>query len=249
MSVAIDVDETTFETDVIERSRELPVVVDFWAEWCGPCHALAPVLERAVAAHQDEVLLAKVDVDANQSLAARYMVRGIPAVKAFRDCEVVSEFTGAQPPDRVEAFVDALVPSQADRLVAEGDEASLREALRRQPGRADAALALARLLLSRGEEDEALAVLEQVSGDFEAEGLAARIRLRRHAEPGLAKALDALDEGSLDAGVEGLLTALAGAEDGRREEIRRAVVGALAGLEPGDPQAREYRRRLAAALY
>jgi putative thioredoxin len=104
------------------------------------------------------------------------------------------------------------------------------------------------VLRRRGEEDEALAVLEQVTGDFEAEGLAARIRLRRQAEPELAKALDALDEGSLEAGVEGLLAAV-GAEDGRREEIRRAVVGALAGLEQGDPQAREYRRRLAAALY
>jgi putative thioredoxin len=106
--MAIDVDETTFEKDVIGRSRDLPVVVDFWAEWCGPCHALTPVLERAVAARLDEVLLAKVDVDANQSLAARYMVQGIPAVKAFRDGEVVSEFTGAQPPARVEAFIDAL---------------------------------------------------------------------------------------------------------------------------------------------
>jgi putative thioredoxin len=133
--------------------------------------------------------------------------------------------------------------------VAAGDEVSLREALRQQPDRADAALALARLLLQRGEEDEALAVLEQVSGDFEGEGLAARIRLRRGAEPELADALDALDRGSLDAGVEGLLDALAGAEDGRREEIRRAVVGALTSLDQGDPQAREYRRRLAAALY
>jgi putative thioredoxin len=247
--VAIDVNETTFETDVIERSRELPVVVDFWAEWCGPCLVLGPVLERAVAAYQDEVLLAKVDVDANQNLAARYMVQGIPAVKAFRNGEVVSEFTGAQPPAHVEAFVDELVPSQADRLVATGDEASLREALRQQPGRADAALALARMLRRRDEEDEALAVLEQVTGDFEADGLAARIRLRRHAEPELAKALDALDEGSLESGVEGLLAAIAGAEDGRREEIRRAVIGALAGLEQGDPQAREFRRRLAAALY
>jgi putative thioredoxin len=170
-------------------------------------------------------------------------------VKAFRNGEVVSEFTGAQPPDRVEAFVDALAPSQADRLVEAGDEASLREALREQPGRADAVLALARMLRQRGEEDEALAVLEQVRGDFEAEGLAARIRLRRDAEPELAKALEALDEGNLEAGFEGLIAAVADAEDGRREEIRRAVVGALTGLEQGDPQAREYRRRLAAVLY
>jgi putative thioredoxin len=247
--MAIDVTEATFETEVIERSRELPVVVDFWAEWCGPCRVLGPVLERVVAALEGEVLLAKVDVDSNPSLAARYRVQGIPAVKAFRDGDVVSEFVGAQPTARVEAFVDALVPSEADRLIAAGDEASLREALARSPGRADAALALARILRGRGEDEEALAVLERVSGDFEAEGLAARIRLRRDAEPALAGGLDALDEGSLEAGVEALIGVIEGSEDGRRDDIRRAVVGVLAGLDPGDPRAREYRRRLSTALY
>jgi putative thioredoxin len=247
--MAIDVDETTFESDVIERSRELPVVVDFWAEWCGPCHVLGPVLEGAVAAHQGEVLLAKVDVDANQILAARYGVQGVPAVKAFRNGDVVGEFVGAQPPARVEAFVEGLVPSRADRLVAAGDEQSLREALAESPGRGDAAIALARILRERGDDEEALAVLEQVTGDFEAEGLAARIRLRRDAEPELTEALDALDEGRLEAGVEALLDLVGRSEDGRREEIRRTVVGALASLDQGDPRGREYRRRLSAALY
>jgi thioredoxin len=116
----MDVDEGTFEREVVERSREAPVVVDFWAEWCGPCHMLAPVLEGAVAEREGKVALAKVDVDASPSLAARFGVRGIPAVKAFRNGHVVSEFVGAQPPARVAAFLDELTePSEGDRLVEE----------------------------------------------------------------------------------------------------------------------------------
>jgi putative thioredoxin len=116
----MDVSEQTWEREVIERSRARPVVVDFWAAWCGPCRMLTPVLEEAVAAQADDVALAKVDVDANPALAARYDVRGIPAVKAFKNGNVVSEFVGAQPRQRVDAFLDALLaPSAAELLVAE----------------------------------------------------------------------------------------------------------------------------------
>jgi putative thioredoxin len=116
----IDVTDATFQTEVIERSEELPVVVDFWAEWCGPCKMLGPVLERAVAERAGQVLLAKVDVDANPGLAQAYGIRGIPAVKAFRNGGVVSEFVGAQPPQSVEAFLDALAgPGEAERLLDE----------------------------------------------------------------------------------------------------------------------------------
>lgn len=112
--------EQTFERDVIERSHEHPVVVDFWAEWCGPCHVLAPVLEGAVAERDGAVELVKVDVDANPELAARFGVRGIPAIKAFRNGHVVRDFVGAQPPQAVATFLDALTaPSEAEVLLGQ----------------------------------------------------------------------------------------------------------------------------------
>ena len=116
----MDVTEATFESEVVERSRDRPVVVDFWAEWCGPCHALAPVLEREVAARDGQLELAKVDVDANPRLADEYGIRGIPAVKGFRDGRVVREFVGAQSPQSVTTFLDELLaPSPGERLLAE----------------------------------------------------------------------------------------------------------------------------------
>ncbi len=116
----MDVTEETFETEVIARSAEGPVVVDFWAEWCGPCHALAPVLEAAVEARTGEVTLVKVDVDANQGLSQRFSVSGIPAVKAFRDGRVVSEFAGVRSRAAVDTFLDELLaPPRADALIEE----------------------------------------------------------------------------------------------------------------------------------
>ena len=116
----MDVNEATWNTDVVERSAEVPVVVDFWADWCGPCHMLAPVLEDAVAQREGRVVLAKVDVDANQGLAGRFGVQGIPAVKAFKDGRVVGEFTGVRSAQYVADFLDALgEPSEAERLIEE----------------------------------------------------------------------------------------------------------------------------------
>jgi thioredoxin len=116
----MDVTTATFESDVVERSHDLPVVVDFWAEWCGPCHALAPVLEREVGARDGAVALVKVDVDANPELAREYGIAGIPAVKGFRDGRVVSEFVGARSPASVSAFLDELLaPPRSETLLEE----------------------------------------------------------------------------------------------------------------------------------
>ena len=127
--MAIDVTEETFEQDVLERSRTTPVVADFWAEWCGPCHQLAPVLEKEVEARAGAIELAKIDVDANQGLAATYGVQGIPAVKGFRDGRVVAEFVGAVGPAAVSSFVDTLLaPPALDALLAElGEDGELPE--------------------------------------------------------------------------------------------------------------------------
>jgi putative thioredoxin len=245
--VIFDTTEATFEQDVIERSHELPVVVDFWAEWCAPCRQLTPVLERMATEHEGQVALAKLDTDANQRLAAAFGIQGIPAVKAFKDGRVVAEFVGAQPPPQVQRFFDELLPSEADALVEAGDEASLRRALDLDPGRADAVVPLARVLHERGEDDEALRLLDNVAGSFAADGLAARIRLG--GDPELSGAFAALDDGEVERGLDELIAAIPGNDDDRREDLRRAVVGVLDDLGVEHPVSRETRRKLASALY
>jgi putative thioredoxin len=244
----IDVTESTFQQEVLDRSHEVPVVVDFWAEWCGPCRQLTPALEKAANAREGDVVLAKLDTDANQQLAASFQIQGIPAVKAFKDGKVVDEFVGAQPPAQVERFFDGIVPSEADRLVAAGDEASLRRAVELTPGRADAAVPLARLLLARGEREEALAVVQNVAGDFQADGLLARLRLEDAAEPDLADAFAALDAGELEQATDLLIAALPSAGEAK-DDVRRIIVAILDELGVEHPFARDARRRLATALY
>jgi putative thioredoxin len=256
--VSIPVGEDDFDQLVLQRSHELPVVVDFWADWCGPCKALSPALEAAAASRAGKIELVKVDTDANQQLAALYQVQGIPNVKVFRDGKVVDEFTGALPPAKVEAFFDRFVASRADELLAAGDELSLREAAELEPGRADLAVALAKARLARGAEDEALDAIAAHEGDFGAAGVAARVRL---AQAGLAAdAFAALDRGERDEALEALIQTLSelsrngDAASGdldateARDLLRRAVVGILAEADPADPASRTYRRKLAAVL-
>ena len=151
MTVAIDVTDTTFEAEVLERSTQVPVVVDLWASWCGPCRTLGPVLEKLVSERAGEVVLTKVDVDANPRVSATFQVQSIPAVYALKDRRVVSSFVGAQPEAAVRAWLAevAPAPTEADILVAAGDEASLRQALELEPANTTVIISLATLLVAR----------------------------------------------------------------------------------------------------
>jgi putative thioredoxin len=244
----IDVTEQDFEREVVERSKTTPVVVDFWAAWCAPCRMLGPVLEKAAEAREDHVVLAKIDTDANPGISRAFGIQGIPAVKAFKDGKVVDEFVGVQPPAQVERFFDRLVPSEADGLVAAGDEASLRRALELEPNRTDARVALAEQLHRRGDRDEAQALLQNVAGHFGAEGLAARMRLEDQDAVDLDDAFTALDAGDRERALDLLIGAIPSA-NGYKDDVRRVVVAILDALGVDDPLARDARRRLATALY
>ncbi|KAA0272013.1 MAG: hypothetical protein EDQ89_09060, partial [Acidobacteria bacterium] len=191
--------------------------------------------------------LAKVDVDSNQGLAARFGIQGIPAVKAFRDGRVAAEFTGAIPPAQVAAFFDGIVPTEADRLAEADDEESLRRALELDPAQLDAAVKLARLLIANGEGDEARVALERFPDDFTASGLLARLEL--DAEDAAAPALVAWDDGDHGRALELLQDEIATAGDpGRIDLLRRVMVAIFTELGPGSELAREHRRRLSLAI-
>ncbi len=248
-----DVSEQEFQAKVIERSKQVPVVVDFWAEWCGPCRTLGPAIEDAVRKRNGEIELAKVDTDRNPGIAQEFQIASIPAVKAFKDGKVVSEFIGAIPPARIEAFLNEIVPSEADRLAESGGEDDLRAALELDPRNARAAVGLARILLGRGEDSEALETLRPFPHDFVADGLMARAELSASGNGAeaeeLPKAFAAWDEDNPEEALEQLQAALTGEQDSsRKDQLRRVMVAIFTELGADHPLAREHRRRLAAAL-
>ena len=245
----MEVTEATFNEDVLERSREVPVVVDYWAEWCGPCRQLAPLIEAAVDARGGEVVLAKVNIDQNPALAQAAQVSSIPAVKAFVDGKVIDEFVGLVPPQQIDAFLNRLVPSQADRLVEIGDEASLREALEHDAGHLEARLRLGRLLVADGNPEEAKQILEPVAFDPGAEGVIALIDLAEVDQPDVAAGLAALDREDFDSALGHLIDAVPTADDDLTELLRKTVVGIFGRLGDQHPLVLKHRKRLARALY
>jgi putative thioredoxin len=233
----IDATDATFAEVAIERSKTVPVVVDLWAEWCGPCKALGPILERVVDETGGQVELVKVDVDSNPQIASALRAQSIPAVHALVDGTVVDSFVGAIPERDVRAFVDALLPkrTEADELLEKGDVVSLFAARELEPAREDIALALAGELVDQSRPDEALQVLAAFPEVGEVGHLAARARL-------LASGVD-LGEGT-DARLDDLL-GRARDDDGARQEL----IDLLDALGPEDPRTARYRRALASRLF
>lgn len=269
----IDVNEATFETDVIARSRQVPVVVDFWAPWCGPCRMLGPILEKLAKEANGAWQLVKINTDQNQRVAGRFNIQGIPAVKAFRDGKVVAEFVGALPEPQVRQFIaklgatpagnapDAGAGLLAARRWAEA-EAAYRQTL--PAGGAAASLGLAKALLAQGKGREAEPLLDGIQGGAEiavAEKLRplARYLITAGAVEDMAgadtaaahffRAARLLHENGVVAGLEELLTSLRRDKRFRDGEARPVLLGLLALLDDADPQKREYLNKLASVLF
>lgn len=238
----IDVTDATFEAEVLLRSSDLPVVVDLWAPWCGPCQTLGPIIERVVEATDGAVALAKVNVDENPAISGSFQVQSIPAVFALKDGKVVDRFIGAQPEAFVAEFVAGLAPqpSEADLLVVEGissgTEEPLRKALELQPDHAGAIGALASLMIKRGESEDAIALLRRIPETPESRRLLAEARLASQMVDVNAVAVEELLNGLLDR---------------VRDDppARQEFLDLLETLGPDDPRTTEYRKALAARLF
>jgi putative thioredoxin len=253
---ALDVTDATFEAEVLERSDRVPVVVDLWAPWCGPCRTLGPIIERVVDGTGGAVELAKVNIDENPQVASSFRVQSIPAVFVIHERRIVDQFVGALPERSVQEFVDRFVqvPSEADDLASAGDEPSLRKALELEPGHEGAIVGLAGLLAERGDAEEAISLLERIPETAETRRIAARARLTAASAveaasltsvPGSRQGGDAdSDSPDLDARLASLLERVPGDEEARQE-----IVDLLETMDDDDPRRAQYRRALAARLF
>jgi putative thioredoxin len=236
--VSIDVTDATFETEIVARSNERPVIVDLWAPWCGPCKTLGPILDKLVDATGGELVLAKVNVDENPQTSAAFQVQSIPAVYALRDGKVVDGFVGAQGEAQVQEFVNRLLPTaeqtEIDGLLALGDEASLRAVLELDSAHEGAIVALAELLVADGRAEGALELLGRIPETAATRRVAA-----------LARSGDAVS-GTED--IPAALDELLGRVK-HDEEARQEFVDLLELLGAEDPRTADYRRRLTAQLF
>lgn len=233
---AIDVTDVTFQSEVIDRSMHTAVVVDLWAEWCGPCRTIGPILERVTDATDGKVVLVKVNVDENPAVSQAFQVQSIPAVFAMRDGKVIDGFVGAYPEHVIEEFVRGLLPSEeaqaVEALIAAGDEASLRQALELEPGNEDAIVALGEILVEQGVTDEVLALLARIPESERTRKVAAAARLA-------ARPVD-----DYDAQLTELLDRVKG-----DDEARQQYVDILELMGPDDPRTAPYRKKLTTRLY
>ena len=234
----VDVTDATFQTEVVEKSATVPVVIDLWAPWCGPCRTLGPIIEKVVDDTDGQVVLVKVNVDENPAISRAFQVQSIPLVIAVKDGQPIDGFLGAQPEPAVRDFVLGLLPTEQetaiDALVAAGDEASLRQALELEPGHEGAVVALAELLVEKGETDEALSLLARIPENAETRRVAALARLGDD-----APTTDDFDEK--------LTTLLDRVKDD--DTARQEYVDLLELMGADDPRTAGYRRALTARLY
>jgi len=234
--MAIDVTDETFQTEVIDRSHSVPVIVDLWAPWCGPCRTLGPIIEKVVDATGGKVVLVKVDTDQNPAIAQAFQVQSIPAVYALKDGAVVDGFMGAYPEHIVQQFVDALMPTEGEITIAslleEGSEGAFRAVLDIDPSNEDAIVGLAELLIARGENDEALKYLARIPETDRTRHTAAKARV--HVAP------DDDHDATLTALLDQVKT---------DDEARQQYVDLLELMGPDDPRTAVYRKKLTARLF
>jgi putative thioredoxin len=232
----VEATDATFQTDVIDRSMQVPVVVDLWAPWCGPCQTLGPIIEKVVDATNGQVVLVKVNTDENPGISQAFQVQSIPAVYAIKDGAVIDGFMGAYPEHVVEEFVASLLPSEAEAtvasLLAEGTEGAYRKALELEPGNEDAIVGLAELLVERGENDQALQFLARIPESDRTRLVAAKART--HLAP----------DDDHDATLAALLDKVKDDEDARQQ-----YVDILELMGPNDPRTAAYRKKLTARLF